>query len=357
MALLRSYAVWNNKGGVGKSTISFHLAARFAETHPRINVLVIDACPQANVSMLLLGGGTTGENHVLSLCTQASPRTIVGYLSQVIAAGAGAPLPNPMNFVTDVAQFNANLTNNLFLLCGDGNMEPMSPAISGAAAAPALTPQSQPWRWVHLILRELINNICQTVSNRDWLVMLDTNPSFGIYTELAVSAADRLIVPVNADDSSRVATNAMFILLHGQTPPHPVYGSWTFATRAQTYTLVVPQIHVVVGNRLTQYQGAATAFSALSDATADTLFAAYQTHPQYFTPRPTPSSTLADFRENYSVPLRDFNTAGVVAAHLGRRLSQMVGGYYDVHGQQVQINSARVTDCTQAIDALLAIVD
>jgi cellulose biosynthesis protein BcsQ len=218
VALIRSYAVWNNKGGVGKSTISFHVAARLAETRPNVNVLVIDACPQANASMLLLGGGTDGENHVLSLCTQASPRTIVGYLSHVIAAGAGAPLPNPMEFVTNVAQFNPRLTDNLFLLCGDGNMEPMAPAISGAANAPALTPQSQPWRWVHLVLRDLINNICGTAPGRDWLVLVDTNPSFGIYTELAVSAADRLIVPVNADDSSRVATNAMFILLHGQTP-------------------------------------------------------------------------------------------------------------------------------------------
>jgi hypothetical protein len=233
----------------------------------------------------------------------------------------------------------------------------MAPAISNAAAAAALIPQFQPWQWVHLILRSLINNICQVASNRDWLVIVDTNPSFGIYTELAVSAADRLIVPVNADDSSRVATNAMFILLHGQIPPHPVYGSWTFATRAQTYNITVPEIHVVVGNRLTQYQGAAQAFSALSDATANTLFAAYQQHPQYFTSRPAPSATVAAFRTNYSVPLRDFNTAGVVAAHLGRRLSQMTGGYYPVHGQQVQINIERVTECVTALDALLAMVN
>jgi hypothetical protein len=278
-------------------------------------------------------------------------------LSQVIAAGAGASLPDPLTFITRVGQLNPNVTDNLYLLCGDGNMEPMAPAISGAAAAPALTTQSQPWLWVHLILRGLINNLCQVVPSRDWLVLLDTNPSFSIYTELAVSAADRLIVPVNADDSSRVATNAMFILLHGQTPPHPVYGSWTYATRAQMYNVQVPQIHVIVGNRLTQYQGAATAFSAMSDATADTLFAAYQNHPQYFTPRPAPSTTVTSFRNNYSVSLRDFNTAGVVAAHLGRRLSQMAGGYYPVHGQQVQVNSARVTDCIDAIDTLLAMVN
>jgi cellulose biosynthesis protein BcsQ len=356
VALIRSYAVWNNKGGVGKSTISFHLAARIAETRPEINVLVIDACPQANASMLLLGGGITGENHVLSLCTQATPKTIVGYLSQVISAGSGAPLPNPANFVSQVSTYNHNLTNNLFLLCGDGNMEPMSPAISGAAAAPPLTPQAQPWRWVHEILRRLTENICQLQPDKDWLVIIDTNPSFSIYTELAVAAAERLIVPVNADDSSRVATNAMFILLHGQTPPHPIYGAWTFATRAQTHGLAVPQIHAIVGNRLTQYQGAAMAFSALSDATADALFSAYQNHPQYFTARANTAQSVQQFRNEYSVALRDFNTAGVVAAHLGIRLSQLKGGYYPVHGQQVQVNTARLTECVNAIDALAAMI-
>ena len=35
MALYESYAIWNNKGGGGKSTITFHLAMRYAEKIPR----------------------------------------------------------------------------------------------------------------------------------------------------------------------------------------------------------------------------------------------------------------------------------------------------------------------------------
>ena len=34
MGLIHSYALWNNKGRVGKSTITFHLAMRYAELHP-----------------------------------------------------------------------------------------------------------------------------------------------------------------------------------------------------------------------------------------------------------------------------------------------------------------------------------
>ncbi len=354
MSLINSYGIWNNKGGVGKSTIAFHIAARYAERFPTTRVLVIDLCPQANASMMLLGGGHTGEDAVLRYCTMPTPQTVVGYLGQVISAGSGAPLPDPMSFIVRVSTQNRNLTDNLYLLCGDGNLEPMAPAISGAALQPALTPHSQPWRWVHLVFRRLIEDVVARHSEENWIVFVDTNPSFSIYTELAVSAVDHLITPVNADDSSRVATNAMFILLHGQSPPHPVYGSWTFAARAQQHGISVPRIHLVVGNRLTQYGGAAAAFAALSDATADTLYSAFRTHPAYFTPRNPSPTSVSEFRDLYSVPLRDFNTAGVVAAHRGDRLSRLSGGYYDVHGTQVQINRERVDECLEAVDDVIA---
>ena len=274
----------------------------------------------------------------------------------MIAGGAGAPLPDPFNYVVDVDAYNNLMPENLFLLCGDGNLEPMAPAISAAASAPALTPTTQPWKWVHQVFSNFIAKVAED-PNQDWMVFIDTNPSFSIYTELAVSAAERLITPVNADDSSRVATNAMFILLHGQVPPHPIYGTWTFAAQAQRHGLPVPQIHVIVGNRLTQYEGAATAFKALSDATADTLYAAYSKHPSYFTTQQKKPKTLAAFRSSYSVALRDFNTAGVVSAHLGRPLSAMEQGYYSVHGQKVKVNSDRVEECVEALDELITFID
>lgn len=356
MPLIRSYAIWNNKGGVGKSTITFHLAARIAELRPDINVLVVDLCPQANASMMLLGGGTQGEETVFDLCTFDRPETIVGYISEVLDGGARAALPDPYDFIQRVAEHNNHLTDNLYLLSGDGNLELMSPLITREAERQGLTPNSNPWLWVHRIVRSLIESIANN-GDKEWLVFIDTNPSFSIYTELAVSAADRLITPVNADDSSRVATNAMFILLHGHNPPHRIYGAWTYATRAATSGLVIPQIHLVVGNRLTQHQGAAAAFSALSDATADTLYAAYRNHPNYFTPRAQPATNIQQFRDAYSIPLRDFNTAGVAAAHRGLRLSQMSGGNIQVYGTSVQLNRARIDECIEAIDQVAALID
>jgi len=353
MPLKESYAIWNNKGGVGKSTITFHLASRYAELHPEQKVLVIDLCPQSNSSMMLLGGGAKGEANVLNLCTQTVPQTVVGYLSTVISGGQGAALPNPYNFLVNTSQFNPELSNNLYLLCGDGNLEPMAPAISGAAALPSLTPSSQPWVWVHNIFRAFVDSLVSG-DKSEWMIFVDTNPSFSIYTELAISAVNKIITPVNADDSSRVATNAMFILLHGQVPPHPIYGSWTYAARAQTHSMHVPLIHMVIGNRLTQLNGPANAFKALSDATADTLFLAYQNHPSYFTTRKNNAVSLQDFRDDYSAALRDFNTAGVVAAHLGKPLSRLAQGYYPVHGIDVKVNADKVQECRKAIDHVLS---
>ncbi len=354
MAIINRYGIWNNKGGVGKSTITFHLATRYAEQNPNINVLVIDLCPQANSSMMLLGGGTVGETNVMNLCTAATPQTVVGYLSTVIAGGQGAALPNPNQFTVQASTLNPKLTNNLYLLSGDGNLEPISPAINNAANAPALTPASQPWVWIHNIFRAFSDNFAATNNQQDTIVFIDTNPAFGIYTELAITASDRLLCPINADDSSRTASNAMAILLHGTNPPHPVYGAWTFATRATQFGTPVPQIHLLIGNRLTQFEGAATAFNALSDASAAALYAIYQTNPNYFTPSPNPINNIDDFKANYSALLRDFNTAGVVTSHLGSRLSLMRANYYYVHGQRVQLNRERIQECCDAVDSILA---
>jgi cellulose biosynthesis protein BcsQ len=76
----KSYVMWNNKGGVGKSTITFHIASVYAEKNPDRDVVVIDMCPQANVSMMLMGGGKESERSLQEFITMATPKTVVGYI-------------------------------------------------------------------------------------------------------------------------------------------------------------------------------------------------------------------------------------------------------------------------------------
>ena len=53
------------KGGVGKSTLTFHCSSQYAKTHPDRRVLVIDMCPQANVSTALLGSSRNPNSSIL----------------------------------------------------------------------------------------------------------------------------------------------------------------------------------------------------------------------------------------------------------------------------------------------------
>lgn len=355
MAINKNFAVWNNKGGVGKSTITFHLASRYAETHPDEDVLVIDMCPQANVSMMLLGGGNAGEQAVLNYCTQQTPKTVVGYITQELANAQGVQPLNPAHYYIQVHNHNTHMPKNLYLLCGDGNLEPIASAIFGYSNMPPIVPGDIPWVRVHNIIRKYINQFAtdHDIQQKNVTVFIDTNPAFGVYTELAIVAADRLICPVNADDSSRTAANAMMILLHGSNPPHPVYGSWTFAAKANQYNIKLPLIHMIIGNRLTQYGGAATAFKAMSDATAQQLYTIYQHNPFFFTSRNNPIKSVSDFRNEYSVSLRDFNTSGVVAAHEGGLLSRMNSGTHTVYGKSVTLDARRITDCLTAVDEVI----
>lgn len=87
-----------------------------------------------------------------------------------------------------------------------------------------------------------------------------------------------MLVPINADDSSKTAASAMAALLHG----HPIYGSWTYAKMANEQGIIVPKIHMLIGNRLTQFKGSAAAFKALSNATSTSLYEIYKKNPDYF---------------------------------------------------------------------------
>jgi hypothetical protein len=49
-----SIGLWTNKGGVGKTTLSFHLSTMYAYLNPSKRVVVLDMCPQANLSNTLL---------------------------------------------------------------------------------------------------------------------------------------------------------------------------------------------------------------------------------------------------------------------------------------------------------------
>lgn len=348
---MHAYAIWNNKGGTGKSTIAFHIASRFAENNPKRKVLVIDMCPQANASMLLLGGGIVGEANLLTLCSKATPSSVVGYLSEAILKRT---TPTLSNYYVQVSTLNEQMPDNLYLLSGDGNLELMAPAINDEAGRTPFPGLPDPWKWVH----EIFMRLRGALPEDEWTVFFDTNPSFAIYTELAICGATRLLVPVNADDSSRVAVKALFALIHGTNPPHTFFGNYTFAAKVKLRSIALPEVHLAIGNRFTQFKGAAAAYAAFSDATADQLYSEYTTEAKRFSNRRKMPTSKKQFIAQYVKELRDFNTAGVVAAHVGTPLSKMRQDYYPVHNDpDVKVNKSQLVEGLAAVDKVVSAID
>jgi len=208
------YALWNNKGGVGKSYLTFQIASEYARTHQNQKVLVIDLCPQANASSMLLGGITVGERNLVKLSTTSPRQTISGYVEQRIIS----PYQNPKvgsGFALNVNAFNKRIAKNLFLIVGDEELEVQASRVSNATRpGPA-----QAWRLVHGWISDLIADVRKSwnVKESESAVFIDCNPSFSIYTELAMSASDRLIIPFSADGSCKRAVRAVLSLLYGIT--------------------------------------------------------------------------------------------------------------------------------------------
>src|SRR5579871_1833948 len=192
------YAVWNNKGGVGKSYLTFQIACEYARTHPKQPILVIGLCPQANASSMLLGGIVHGEDYLNDISSRSPRRTIAGYIDERIRSPYVSPMVGSRFFI-QVNTVNDEVPENLFLVVGDEELE-----VQTSRVANATNPgPSDAWRLVHGWISDLIADIRMSWNVEDSTVFIDCNPSFSIYTELAMSASDRLIIPFSADGSSK----------------------------------------------------------------------------------------------------------------------------------------------------------
>ena len=94
--------------GVGKTTLTFHMATQYALTHPRENVLVIDLCPQANVSSALL----QGRKKVARLTSER--KTVSFYLHQVSSSNNLSTVNLPA-LLTQVSGFNNQIPPNVYV--------------------------------------------------------------------------------------------------------------------------------------------------------------------------------------------------------------------------------------------------
>lgn len=334
------YALWNNKGGVGKSYLTFQIAAEYARTHPDRRVLVVDLCPQANSSSMLLGGIFKGEKILGEISGTAPRRTIAGYIEERIVSPYISPKIGS-NYVTHVREYNGYVPDNLFLVIGDEALE-----IQTSRVAKATNPgPADAWRLVHGWVSDLITDIKDAWDFTDVTVFIDCNPSFSIYTELAMSAADRLIIPFSADGSSKRAVRAVLSLLYGVTRVKGAEQS-EFFLNSTKFRMAFPEIYSYVGNRLTQInRGAASAFKTVVDEIGKEIFEVWKSDPNRFSIHPgghPAPRTVAEFRKMFQAEINDANTASVVSGALGIPISTLTAKSYDIAGKSSQVNQSQL---------------
>ena len=311
---LATYALWNNKGGVRKSYLCFQIACEYARSHPDQRVLVIDLCPQANCSSMLLGGITAGNN-ALDELSQSNPRlTISGYIEDRITS----PYVNSRsgsNFLIRPRDRNWPIPGNLHLLCGDEQLEIQMARVSGLTQS---GPQNS-WQLIHGWISDFIDDVRSAWDVQEITTFIDCNPSFTLYTEMAMSASDRLIIPFSADGSSKRAVRSVLSLIFGvsRTPGAQLS---IFYTNSQRFRMSTPKIYCYVGNRLTQANySSASAFRTVVNDIGQEIFAVWQANPNAFYIHPSgspPPVGRPAFRQMFQYEVADANTASVVSGAL-----------------------------------------
>jgi cellulose biosynthesis protein BcsQ len=341
---MSSYAFWNNKGGVGKSFLCFISACEYAHRHPDTDVYVIDLCPQANLSETLLAAHSSRTN-VINKLTQKTPRaTVAGYIEARLSSPF-RQLADVGSYVTIPKETNPAIPANLKLICGDNLLEILAEAIRQTSQ---LSIPTDAWKQVVSWIKDLTLKLKEMSGNRDTMFVIDCNPSFAIYTQLALVAADFVVVPFTADDSSRRAVENVVALLYGIGDPHTqTYAKISFSKRAKEEGVDTPLLHSFISNRQTLFDGKPTkAFDAVNGIIQQTVDDIYAKHRTIFANRKqAPSEGFLE------VP--DYHSASIVAALTGTPLHALKAGPRDFGGQRVQINPGPLKTYRQALQKVV----
>lgn len=337
MMMGQSTIFWNNKGGTGKTSLAFQSICTFALQNPSKRILVIDVCPQANLSELLLGGlEGDGSSNLLKIQGRTPRATVGGYFQTRLPQPYSFSTIAVHDFITVPWSYNKLIPENLHLVAGDPLLELQANSMS--TLANNQIPGTDTWVKIVSWLRDFV----ETTKEYD-CVFLDANPSFSIYTQIAMAAATRVVLPVMADDSSRRAIQNAFSLIYGLKLPSEIYAQHMFAARMEAGGLELPKAHLVVKNRITQYMGAASGYRAVLDSIDRDLEAIISDSGKFLNFESLSRGVLE---------IRDFQTTGVVAFARGAPFFSLRPGKRTVGGRRVAIDAKQINDRQDEIAGL-----
>lgn len=224
------------------------------------------------------------------------------------------------------------------MIAGDRIIELQSNSISALSITqiPGLDTYVKVVSW----LKDLLNG--QQEYNT---IFIDTNPSFAIYTQIALTATEKLLIPVMADDSSKRALNNVLSLIYGLELPSTIYNDYAYNNKMTSAGLPLPKIHLIIKNRITQYMGPASAYASVLTSIDTSIATILSEQADIFT---------FDKIEDGIVNIRDFQTTGVVAFAEASPFSILSVGRHDIYGNDTQVRQDYLSNCTDAISGIIA---
>jgi chromosome partitioning protein len=289
---------------------------------------------------MLLGGIVEGNN-TLDVLSQANPRrTISGYIEDRITS----PYVNShsgANFMLEPNRFNPSVPPNLHMVTGDEQLEIQMARVAGLTQS---GPQNS-WQLVHSWVSDLIGDVRTSWNCDEITTFIDCNPSFTLYTEMVMSASDRLIIPFSADGSSKRAVRSVLSLVYG-VQRYPGAQRSLFFLNSEKFRMATPKIYCYVGNRLTQMNNSsASAFKLIVNDIGQEIFAVWQANPNAFyihpSGEPAPVGRIP-FKHMFQYEVADANTASVVSVARGIPIVSLTAGQYTLPGRRVMVNQTQL---------------
>lgn len=175
---MNTLAFFNNKGGVGKTTLVYHLAWMFAEMN--LSVVAADLDPQMNLTSMFLE-----ENRLEEFWTDAKPsRTVVASLAPLLE-GTG-DMADPC--VTEIAE-------GIGLVVGDLSLSTVEDELS-TQWPNCLDKKQRAFRVISVFWRMLAKAAEQRQAD---VVLIDVGPSLGALNRAALIATNHVVIPLGPD--------------------------------------------------------------------------------------------------------------------------------------------------------------
>lgn len=175
----RTLALFNNKGGVGKTTLTFNLAAMFAQQGRR--VALIDYDPQCNLTALALS-----ETDLEAVWDSPGPGATVATTLERVRTGKGDLYPPNLREIAD----------DLYLLPGDLRLSRFESRLAREWSQ-ILAEDAESAIHVTTSLARLADRVAEV--SRAELVMFDVGPSLGALNRAVLLATDAVVIPMAPD--------------------------------------------------------------------------------------------------------------------------------------------------------------